>query len=75
MTKFGLLPPAQKFPFSSELQEKAFDEWCNSYTTASSQWAVCELLESIGEVSSHPTALQIVDLHDNLCCRPGSKLA
>jgi hypothetical protein len=73
--RIGLLPPVQKFPFLSEAQEKAFYKWYSSYTTAANAWAVCEMLESIGEASAHPVAWQIVELHDSLCCRPGLKLA
>jgi hypothetical protein len=68
-------PPTQKFPFSTDAQQKAFYKWYGGYTTAASQWAVGELLKTVGEASPHRVAAQIVELPDSLGCRPGLKLA
>lgn len=73
--RIGLLPPVDKFPFWTDAQESAFNKWYSNYVTAANQWAVCEMLESLGTAPTHPLALQIIELHDSLCCRPGLKLA
>ena len=73
--RIGCQPPLQKFPFASVESERKFESWCEKYSQRAKQVAVCEFLEAIGPLYSHPTAQQIVGLHDSFCCSAGLKLA
>ena len=73
--RIGWKAPAEKFPFATQRHEQSFNEWYRSYCELAKSWAVCELLESIGNSPAHPTAQQIIDLHDSFCCSPGLNLA
>lgn len=73
--RIGLLPPTQRFPFEDPAAEDALNKWSVEYSAASKEWSVCEFLETIGQAEPVPVAMQLIELHDGLCCNPGKKLA
>lgn len=73
--RIGLFPPTQKYPFEHPAAEDALNKWSVEYSAASNEWSVCKFLETIGQAEPVPVAMQLIELHDGLCCNLGKKLA
>lgn len=73
--RIGCESPADKFPFSSQESEQGFRAWHAQYLERARAFGVCEFLELYGPAETHPTATQIIDVHDSYCCTTGSRLA
>lgn len=69
------LPPGEHPRETPEL-ERQFAAWLGAYEAASSRFATCHYLETIGSGSSSPHAADLVQIHDRLTrCHERSLLA
>lgn len=57
------LPPA-RFPY--EEKEQKMREWVEEYAAASQEYAVCELIGTIGSGRTHPDVVPVQALHDEM---------
>lgn len=67
--------PPSRFPWSTAEAEAHFRRWEAEYTTKAGDYAACELIESLGNPSTHPEAEAIAETHDKLACAPRRTLA
>ena len=61
----GSSRPPYRFPFDSSDQEQAYRNWQRDYDGAIDKFATCALIGHFGSEQIHPTASQIVRLHDH----------
>jgi hypothetical protein len=58
-----LAPPA-RWPFRDQREERAFEEWRQTYEQAAAKNAVCVRLEHVGSSLAHPDVQVAMKLHD-----------
>ncbi len=73
--RVGMSSPLDRFPFETEVEEKRFQAWFDEYTAKCKNYAVCRFVDQIGLASPHPTAAQLIDFHDKICCKQDRPLA
>jgi hypothetical protein len=57
------VPPA-RWPFRNQQEERAFEDWRQSYERAAARNAVCQRLEHVGLARVHPAVQTAMTLHD-----------
>lgn len=67
--------PPVRFPWANAEQELRMREWEQAYHAAADSCATCELVDELGAATMAPQAAKIAALHDEMCLRPGAKLA
>jgi hypothetical protein len=71
----GAPRPPSRFPWTSAAEESAMRAWEAEYHDCSQSYAVCELIDAIGNDRVHREAAAIVRLHDEMTCSEGLPLA
>ena len=66
--RVGLPNPPKRFPFDVAEDRHVFEKWSQDYVHASRAFKVCTLLETLGDGSILPEHLNLIQLHDSLCC-------
>lgn len=67
--RIGMSRPPKTFPFENIQAEKEFDAWFGRYLEGAKQYKVCRYLTTLGSAPIHPAIVQLIDLHDQFCCR------
>ena len=63
------------FPWRDERAERAATAWASQYDEARGEFAVCQVIETLGTASGDPVIDQIVAFHDSWVLADGKQLA
>jgi hypothetical protein len=63
--KIGSVP--NRFPRKNAIEQATFDKWCGEYDRQSNGYAVCSLIEHVGNKQTHPDLELLVARHDEMC--------
>lgn len=68
--------PPGVYPRATQWRQQSFAAWLGQYEQASSHYATCRYLETIGRNKPRGAAAQLIELHDDLtCCQKSLPLA
>ncbi len=59
--------PPSRYPWQDARDESKYRAWESKYKGASTQYAVCQLIKTLGSDEVHPQIQPILTLHDRMC--------
>lgn len=64
--RVGVDSPPNQFPRTTSDQKTEMEDWLNKYNEASTRFASCQYVRSIGDAAVHPAVSPYIDLHDRV---------
>jgi len=71
----GLGCPPKTYPWINDEKRREFEAWAGAYDRAIAGFAVCRLMDVLGETAVHPDVEPVLRLHDAMTCTASDKLA
>lgn len=73
--RLGVARPELRFPYESERQEQAFNEWLDNYQRACKGYGVLKLVARLGNTSVPAAIDRVLAVHDRAIALAGEELA